>query len=90
MLKYAKSMIIDSLKYINQLPLGGTAVGTGLNTPKDFDKIACAELSKMTGIKFAPMTNKFHGLSSKDAISHFSGALKVLAESLYKIANDVR
>ena len=90
MLKYAKAMIIDSLKYINQLPLGGTAVGTGLNTPKNFDKIACEELSKMTKIKFVPMVNKFHGLSSKDACSFFSGALKVLAESLYKIANDIR
>ena len=90
MLKNAKSMINDSLKYINHLPLGGTAVGTGLNTPKNFDKIACDELSKMTKIKFVPMVNNFHGLSSKDACSFFSGALKVLAESLYKIANDVR
>ena len=90
MLKYAKAMINDSLKYIYLLPLGGTAVGTGLNTPKNFDKNACLELSKMTKIKFAPMANKFHGLSSKDAVSNYSGALKVLAESLMKIANDIR
>lgn len=90
MLETSKEMINDSLKYIYRLCIGGTAVGTGLNTPKGFDKMVCAELSKMIGIKFVPEANKFHGLSSKDAVSHYQSALKTLAESLIKIANDVR
>lgn len=90
MLKNAQKMISDSLKYIYELPIGGTAVGTGLNTPKGFDKSVCMELSKLTNIKFVPMDNKFRGLSSKDSVSHYHSALKVLAESLMKIANDVR
>lgn len=90
MLETAREMIMDAIKYINRLCIGGTAVGTGLNTPKGFDKSVCAELSKMIGIKFTAEPNKFHGLSSKDAVSHFQSTLKVLAESLIKIANDVR
>ncbi len=90
MLENSREMIIDASKYVNRLCIGGTAVGTGLNTPKGFDKSVCAELSKMIGIKFSPLPNKFHGLSSKDSISHFHSTLKVLAESLIKIANDVR
>ena len=90
MLETSREMILDSLKYIYKLCIGGTAVGTGLNTPKNFDKQVCVELSKMIGMKFVAEPNKFHGLSSKDAVSHYQSTLKVLAESLIKIANDVR
>ncbi len=90
MLENSRDMIKDAAKYVNKLCIGGTAVGTGLNTPKGFDKAVCAELSKMIGIKFSPLANKFQGLSSKDSLSHYHAALKTLAESLIKIANDVR
>ncbi len=90
MLINSKKMIIDNLKYIYQIPIGGTAVGTGINTPKNFDKLVCDELSKITQIKFIPIDNKFRGLSSKDAVSMYHSSLKVLAESLMKIANDIR
>lgn len=90
MLSNAKKMISDALKYVYALPIGGTAVGTGINTPKNFDKMVCSELSKLTNYKLVPMDNKFRGLSSKDAVSYYHSSLKVLAESLMKIANDVR
>ncbi len=90
MLENAKEMIEDSMKFITRIPIGGTAVGTGLNTPKNFDVLVCKHLSTISGIKFSPMKNKFHGLSSKDSVSHFHSCLKILAENLYKIANDIR
>ena len=90
MLETAREMLLDALKYVYRLCIGGTAVGTGLNTPKNFGKMVCEELSKEIGIKFVSEDNKFHGLSSKDAVSHFQSTMKVLAESLIKIANDVR
>ena len=62
----------------------------GINTPKNFGKNVCSELSKLIGIKFISEDNKFHGLSSKDAVSFFQSTLKVLAENLIKIANDIR
>ena len=86
----AKKMINDTMKYVYQLPIGGTAVGTGINTPKGFDKSVCDELSKMLNFKFTPIDNKFRGLSSKDAVSLYHSSLKVLAEGLMKIANDIR
>ncbi len=90
MLETAKEMINDALKYVYRLCIGGTAVGTGINTPKNFGKNVCSELSKLIGIKFISEDNKFHGLSSKDAVSFFQSTLKVLAENLIKIANDIR
>lgn len=82
--------IRDSLEYLRFLAMGGTAVGTGLNAPKDFDKIFCEELNVLTGESFLPDENKFHALTSKDALVFVHGALKGLAANLMKIANDVR
>ena len=72
------------------LAQGGTAVGTGLNTKKNFDKLVAIEISKATKIKFRTATNKFQALAAHDAILELSGALNVLATDLFKIANDIR
>ena len=72
------------------LAQGGTAVGTGLNTKKNFDKLVAIEISKVTKIKFRTATNKFQALAAHDAILELSGALNVLATDLFKIANDIR
>jgi fumarate hydratase, class II len=73
-----------------ELAIGGTAVGTGLNTHPDFDKKACARIAKLTGLPFKPAPNKFEALSGHDALVFAHGALKTLACSMNKIANDVR
>ena len=73
-----------------QLPLGGTAVGTGLNAPAGFDEAAAAEISKITGLPFAAAENKFALLAGHDGIAALSGSFKVLACALMKIANDIR
>ena len=75
---------------ILSLAQGGTAVGTGLNTKKNFDKLVAIEISKATKIKFRTATNKFQALAAHDAILELSGALNVLATDLFKIANDIR
>ena len=72
------------------LAQGGTAVGTGLNTKKNFDKLVAVEISKATKIKFKTATNKFQALAGHDTILDLSGALNVLATDLFKIANDIR
>ena len=90
MLEKAKAMIIASLGGIKELALGGTAVGTGLNAPKGFDKLVADEVSLITGKKFVTAKNKFHALTSKDELVFTHGALKALAGNLMKIANDVR
>ena len=90
MLENCEGMIKDSLKYLRKLAIGGTAVGTGLNTPKGFDACVCAKITELEGTEFMPDDNKFHALSSKDAIVNAHGALKALAADLMKIANDVR
>ena len=73
-----------------KLAIGGTAVGTGLNAPKGYDEKVCGYLRQMTGLEFVPDTNKFHALTSKDALVFAHGALKALAANLMKIANDIR
>ena len=90
MLEKSKAMIISSLGGIKELALGGTAVGTGLNAPKGFDKLVAEEVSLITGKKFITAKNKFHALTSKDELVFTHGALKALAGNLMKIANDVR
>ncbi len=90
MLKTSKKMITEAINYLYELPIGGTAVGTGINAPKNFDKLVCTNLKKITKLPFTPVDNKFAGLSSKDCVSFFHSALKVLAENLFKIANDIR
>ncbi len=83
-------MIETSLQYLFPLAIGGTAVGTGLNTPADFGDKVAEILKKETELNFSSSKNKFHALSSKDAMVNTHGALKALAANLLKIANDVR
>lgn len=82
--------IENSLDYLYELALGGTAVGTGLNTHPDFAVKAAAKIAEMTGLPFRTAENKFEALAAHDAIVEMSGTLKTLAASLMKIANDVR
>ena len=79
-----------ALPHLSELALGGTAVGTGLNAPAGFGEQVAAELSKRTGLAFVSAPNKFEALAAHDAIVHAHGALKTLAASFMKIANDVR
>ncbi len=72
------------------LPQGGTAAGTGLNAPPDFDRIFCEEISALTGQGFSPNPSKFEGMAAHDVMVEVSGALNVLATSLIKMANDIR
>lgn len=77
-------------KEVEALPLGGTAVGTGLNAPKGYDEAMCKALSSQLDLDFTPLENKFYGLSMKSPLTRFHGALKSLAADLNKIANDIR
>jgi len=79
-----------ALPHLCELALGGTAVGTGLNAPKGYAEQAAAELARLTGLPFVTAPNKFEALASSDALVHAHGALKTLAASLMKLANDVR
>ena len=79
-----------ALPHLCELALGGTAVGTGLNAPKGYAEAAAAELARLTGLPLITAPNKFEALASVDALVHAHGALKTLAASLVKIANDVR
>lgn len=85
-----KELLLLAVKPLKELALGGTAVGTGLNTPKGFDTAVAAEIAKLTGKDFKTAENKFHALTSKDEIVFAHGALKALATDMMKIANDVR
>lgn len=79
-----------SLSYLLELALGGTAVGTGLNTPEGYDKLVAEYISKFTGLPFITAPNKFEALSAHNAIVQSHAALKQIAVSLNKIANDIR
>ena len=85
-----KELLLLAVKPLKELALGGTAVGTGLNTPKGFDTAVAAEIAKLTGKDFKTAENKFHALTRKDEIVFAHGALKALAADMMKIANDVR
>ena len=85
-----KELLLLAVKPLKELAPGGTAVGTGLNTPKGFDTAVAAEIAKLTGKDFKTAENKFHALTSKDEIVFAHGALKALAADMMKIANDVR
>jgi fumarate hydratase class II len=80
----------ESLNHLYDLAIGGTAVGTGLNAPKEFAERASAKLAELTGLPFRSHPNKFAALSSHDDFVFASGALKQLATALMKIANDIR
>ena len=83
-------MLRASLPELQKLAIGGTAVGTGLNAPRGYDEMVCRRLRETTGADFTPDANKFHALTSKDALVFAHGALKALAANLMKIANDIR
>lgn len=89
-LEHGLARLQDALKYLYELPLGGTAVGTGLNSHPEFAVKAAAQLATLSGLPFITAPNKFEALGGRDAAVFASGALKTLAASLNKIANDVR
>ena len=80
----------SSLENVLSLAQGGTAVGTGMNTKKNFDKLVVSEIAKVTKIKFRPSDNKYQSLASHDAIVEVSGVINTIATDLFKIANDIR
>ncbi|MGB6083802.1 class II fumarate hydratase [Moheibacter sp.] len=80
----------NTLPHLSELALGGTAVGTGLNTPKGYDVLVAKYIAEFTGLPFVTAENKFEALAAHDAIVESHGALKQLAVSLNKIANDIR
>ncbi len=82
--------IKTSLPYLYELAIGGTAVGTGLNTPKGYDQKVASIIAKETKLPFVSAPNKFEALSAHDAIVDIHGVLKTIAGSLFKIANDIR
>lgn len=89
-LDYAMKSITNTLDHLQEIALGGTAVGTGLNTPKDYDVTVAKYISEFTDLPFVTAPNKFEALAAHDAIVESHGALKQLAVSLYKIAQDIR
>lgn len=89
-LDHGLKVIKNSLAHLRELALGGTAVGTGINTPKDYDKNVAKHIAKLTGYPFITAENKFEALAAHDAIVEAHGALKTVAVSLMKIANDIR
>lgn len=89
-LDYAIENIEAAMPHVSELALGGTAVGTGLNAPKDYDVKVAANIAELTGYPFKTAPNKFEALSAHDALVEASGALKTLAVSLMHIANNIR
>ena len=89
-LDHALITIKNSLKHLSELALGGTAVGTGLNTPKGYDKLVARKIAEVTGHPFVTAKNKFEAMAAHDAIVEGHAALKVAAVSLMKIGNDIR
>jgi fumarate hydratase class II len=90
MLDSSREQITQSLEPLRNLAIGGTAVGTGLNAPSGFGEKVARQLTRTTGTLFYSAPNKFHALTSHDALVFASGALKALAANLMKIANDIR
>ncbi|PKR78258.1 class II fumarate hydratase [Halalkalibacillus sediminis] len=90
MLEKTENMIQDSLKYVREVALGGTAVGTGINAHPDFSETVAKKINEVTNGSFISAPNKFHALTSHDELVHTHGALKALAADVMKIANDVR
>jgi fumarate hydratase class II len=89
-IKNSIKAIKNSLESVKELALGGTAVGTGLNTPKGYDVLVAKKIAELTQLPFITAENKFEALAAHDAMVELSGALKRAAVSLMKIANDVR
>ena len=89
-LDHALRAIRNSLAHLSELALGGTAVGTGINTPPGYAEKVAAKIGELTGLPFVTAENKFESLAAHDAIVESHGALKTAAVSLMKIANDIR
>lgn len=89
-LKHGINGIEDALPHLKELAIGGTAVGTGLNTHKDYAEKMVNKISELTGLNFINSSNKFEALAAHDDIVKASGTIKALAVSLIKIANDIR
>jgi fumarate hydratase class II len=89
-LEFGLKALTRSLEHLSQLALGGTAVGTGLNTPKGYDVLVAKYIAEFTGLPFTTADNKFEALAAHDALVESHGALKQLAVSLNKVANDIR
>ena len=89
-LRRDERMIRGAMEGVRELALGGTAVGTGLNAPDDFDRAVAAAVAELTGKPFVTAPNKFHALTSKDELVFAHGAVKALACDMMKLANDVR
>jgi fumarate hydratase class II len=89
-LDHAETHVGMALAHLYELALGGTAVGTGLNAPKGYAERVAQEIASLTKLSFKTAPNKFEALAANDALVHAHGALKGLAASLFKIANDVR
>jgi fumarate hydratase, class II len=89
-LDYALKAIKNTLPHLSELALGGTAVGTGLNTPKGYSELVAKNIAALTGLPLKTAPNKFEALASHDALVESHGALKTAAASLMKIGNDIR
>ena len=89
-LNHGLKALDNTLAHLSELALGGTAVGTGLNTPKGYDVLVAKKIAEFTGLPFITAENKFEALAAHDAIVETHGALKQLAVSLNKIGNDIR
>ncbi|MCK6649773.1 MAG: class II fumarate hydratase [Bacteroidia bacterium] len=87
---YCIRAIKNALEMVRELALGGTAVGTGLNTPKGYDVLVAKKIAELTGLPFVTAPNKFEALAAHDAMVELSGALKRAAVALMKVANDIR
>ncbi|WP_101843394.1 class II fumarate hydratase [Halobacillus sp. Marseille-P3879] len=90
MLEKTENMLVESTKYVKELAIGGTAVGTGLNAHVDFSEQVVKYINEETSNSFISAPNKFHALTSHDELVHTHGAVKALAADVMKIANDVR
>ncbi len=89
-LNHGLKAIKNTLEHLSELALGGTAVGTGINTPAGYSEVVAKHIADLTGLPFITAENKFEALAAHDAIVEAHGALKTVAASLMKIANDVR
>ena len=89
-LSHGIKAIKNTLAHLSELALGGTAVGTGINTPKGYSELVAKHIAQLTGLPFVSAENKFEALAAHDAIVESHGALKTVAVSLMKIANDIR
>ncbi len=89
-LEHGLKSLVNSLDHMTELALGGTAVGTGINTPEGYSELVARHIARFTDLPFITGLNKFEGLAAHDAIVETHGALKTLAVSLMKIGNDIR